>query len=129
MNGDIVLDTSVAIRVLNGEVIASQKILQLSQIFLSPIVVGELLFGAKNSRKSLRNLHHYLEFIDACTVIPLGRKTAEIYSQVRFLLKKGGRPIPMNDIWIAAQCIENDWILVTDDTDFDYVESLRLERW
>jgi tRNA(fMet)-specific endonuclease VapC len=31
--------------------------------------------------------------------------------------------------WIAAQCIENNWVLVTDDTDFNYVDGLILERW
>jgi tRNA(fMet)-specific endonuclease VapC len=35
----------------------------------------------------------------------------------------------MNDLWIAAQCIENNWVLVTDDTDFNYVDGLILERW
>ncbi|MFN6200692.1 MAG: PIN domain-containing protein [Aphanizomenon sp.] len=45
------------------------------------------------------------------------------------MLKRKGRPIPMNDIWIAAQCLEKGWILVTDDTDFDYVDGLVLEHW
>lgn len=35
----------------------------------------------------------------------------------------------MNDVWIAAQCIKHSWVLVTDDTDFDYVDGLILERW
>lgn len=35
----------------------------------------------------------------------------------------------MNDIWIAAQCLEHGWVLVTDDTDFDYVDGLLLQRW
>jgi predicted nucleic acid-binding protein len=43
--------------------------------------------------------------------------------------KRKGRPIPMNDIWIAAQCLQKGWILVTDDTDFDYVDGLVLEHW
>lgn len=36
---------------------------------------------------------------------------------------------PMNDIWIAAQCLEQGWILVTDDTDFAHVEGLIVECW
>lgn len=129
MTVNISLDTSVAIRILNGEIVASSKILKISEIFLSPIVVGELLFGAENSRRSIKNLPKYLEFIKACRTIPLDGRTAEIYSQVRLALKQKGRPIPMNDIWIAAQCIEHDWILVTDDSDFDYIDYLKLERW
>jgi tRNA(fMet)-specific endonuclease VapC len=52
-----------------------------------------------------------------------------MYAQTRLALKRKGRPIPMNDVWIAAQCLEHDWVLVTDDTDFDYVDGLKLERW
>lgn len=35
----------------------------------------------------------------------------------------------MNDVWIAAQCLEYGWVLLVDDTDFDYVDELTLERW
>jgi tRNA(fMet)-specific endonuclease VapC len=35
----------------------------------------------------------------------------------------------MNDVWIAAQCLGQCWIFVTDDTDFSYVDGLALERW
>lgn len=129
MNGKLALDTSVAIRFLNGDQIAVDKVIQLPEIILPTVVVGELLFGAKNSRKSLQNLSQYFEFIKACTTFPLASSTPEIYADVRFALKKKGRPIPMNDIWIAAQCIENGWILVTDDSDFSYIDGLDLERW
>ncbi len=70
-----------------------------------------------------------MEFISACETVPLGRATATIYARTRLGLKRKGRPIPMNDVWIAAQCIEHSWVLVTDDTDFDYVDGLMLERW
>ena len=93
------------------------------------IVVGELLFGAENSTRPLQNLPHYLEFIAACRVVPLGRERATTYAQTRLALKRKGRPIPMNDVWIAAQCLEQGWVLVTDDTDFDYVDQLIVEHW
>ena len=93
------------------------------------IVVGELLFGAENSTRPLQNLPRYLEFIAACRVVPLGRETATMYAQTRLVLKRKGRPIPMNDVWIAAQCLEQGWVLVTDDTDFDYVDELIVEHW
>ena len=95
-----------------------------------PIVaLGELLFGAENSARSVQNLPRYLEFTEVCIVVPLGRQTAAVYAQTRLVLKRKGRPIPMNDIWIAAQCLEQGWVLVTDDTDFGYVDGLVIERW
>jgi len=56
-------------------------------------------------------LPRYLKFIAACIVVPLGRKTAVSYAQTRLALKRKGRPIPMNDVWIAAQCLEQGWVL------------------
>ena len=129
MNGEIALDTSVTIRFLNGEVAITERVLALPEIILPTVVVGELLFGAENSTRWLQNLPRYLEFISACAVEPLGRETATIYARTRLLLKRKGRPIPMNDVWIAAQCLEHGWVLVTDDTDFDYVDGLILEHW
>ena len=129
MSGEIALDTSAAIRFLNGDTTITERVLVLPEIVLPMIVVGELLFGAENSTRPLQNLPRYLEFISVCEVVPLGRATATIYARTRLALKRKGRPIPMNDVWIAAQCIEHGWVLVTNDTDFDYVDKLMLAHW
>lgn len=129
MSGEIALDTSVAIRFLNGDAAITKRLLALPEIVLPTVVVGELLFGAENSTRPLQNLPWYMEFISACTVVALGRETATIYAKTRLALKRKGRPIPMNDVWIAAQCLEHGLVLVTNDTDFDYVDGLILERW
>lgn len=129
MSGEIALDTSVAVRFLNSDIAIIEKVLALTEVILPLVVAGELLFGAENSSRSLQNKPRYLEFISNCTVVPLGLETTAIYAKTRLLLKRQGRPIPINDIWIAAQCLENGWILVTDDTDFDYVNDLVLEHW
>jgi tRNA(fMet)-specific endonuclease VapC len=129
MSGEIALDTSAAVRFLNGNATITERVLVLPEVILPMIVIGELLFGAENSTRPLQNLPRYLEFISACRVVSLGRETATMYAQTRLALKRKGRPIPMNDVWIAAQCLEHGWVLVTDDTDFDYVDGLILERW
>lgn len=129
MSGEIALDTSVAVRFLNGDPEVVSRVLALPEIFLSAIVAGELLFGAENSTRALKNLPRYLEFIEACVVVPIERKTAVVYAQTRLALKRKGRPIPMNDVWIAAHCLELNWVLVTDDSDFDYVDGLVIEHW
>ncbi|BAY92618.1 MULTISPECIES: type II toxin-antitoxin system VapC family toxin [unclassified Tolypothrix] len=129
MSGEIALDTSVAVRFLNGDRVVVSRVLALPEVVLPTVVVGELLFGAENSTRPLQNLPRYLEFIQTCVVVPLSQETATVYAKTRMALKRKGRPIPMNDVWIAAQCLEQAWVLVTDDTDFDYVDNLVLERW
>jgi tRNA(fMet)-specific endonuclease VapC len=98
MSGEIALDTSAAVRFLNGDATITEKLLALPEAILPTIVVGELLFGAENSTRPLQNLPRYLEFVSTCRVVPLGRETATMYAQTRLTLKRKGRPIPMNDV-------------------------------
>jgi tRNA(fMet)-specific endonuclease VapC len=44
-------------------------------------------------------------------------------------LRGEGRPIPENDLWIAATASEHGLVLVTRDEHFDRVEGLLVERW
>lgn len=129
MPGETALDSTMAIRHLNGDPTVVAKVTALPTVVLPLIVVGELLFGAENSARPLENLTRYLQFVDACTVVPMGRETAAIYSRTRCALKRKGCPIPDNDIWIAAQCLEHGWTLATDDEHFAYVNGLAVESW
>jgi tRNA(fMet)-specific endonuclease VapC len=66
---------------LPGCISTTERVLALPEIALPTIVVGELLFGAENSKRPLENLPRYLEFISACEVVSLGRETATIYDE------------------------------------------------
>ena len=48
------------------------------------------------------------------------------YAATRKKLKNKGKPIPENDIWIAATCIVNNIPFLTSDSDFNYVDDLVL---
>ncbi len=63
------------------------------------------------------------------TVLGVSRSTCEIYSLIKRDLKRKGKPIPENDIWIAAITIENQCQLVTRDKHFDEVERLTCINW
>jgi tRNA(fMet)-specific endonuclease VapC len=126
--GEIALDTSIAIRYLNGDEAVVQRVLA-ANVILPLTVVGELLFSAANSGRAAKNLPRYLAFIDACSVRPMRQETAIAYYQVRLNLKQKGKPIPENDIWIAAQCVDNQWTLATNDAHFGNVYGLAVEYW
>jgi len=129
VSSDIALDTSVAVRYLNRDESVMQRLYPYAEVFLPTVVVGELIFGAENSSRAAQNLPRYMEFIELCEIIPIGKSTAIIYAQTNLSLKRKGRAISPNDVWIAAQCIERRWTLVTDDSDFDRVDGLIVERW
>jgi tRNA(fMet)-specific endonuclease VapC len=56
-------------------------------------------------------------------------ETARQYGLIRADLAQKGRPIPDNDVWIAAIAIEYNLVLVTRDTHFENIDKLSIERW
>ena len=129
MNGShIALDTNEAIAVLNNADDAGQWIAAFSVIYLPVPVVGELRFGALNSQRSRENRERVEALVARCRVLDVNVTTAEVYAAVRFRLKQSGKPIPENDVWIAALCVQHGLPLATSDDHFGQVEGLDVVR-
>ncbi len=124
MSGNsVALDTSVAIAVLAGQ--AGALLSQSPQEILLPVpVIGELRYGALNSRRSTENLAEIERLVSRCRVLDITALTATVYARLRLGLKAKGKPIPENDLWIAALCVEHQVTLVTLDGHFDVIEGL-----
>lgn len=129
MNGSsVALDTSVAIDVLAGraESLTAQAITE----FLLPVpVIGELRYGALNSRKPDENLAEVERLVARCRVMDITLATAAVYARLRLQLKTKGKPIPENDLWIAASCVEHDVKLAAVDGHFDAIDDLQRFVW
>jgi tRNA(fMet)-specific endonuclease VapC len=67
--------------------------------------------------------------VSKCTVLKVDQYTAEIYAQIRFELKQKGRPLPDNDIWIAALARQHNLSLVTRDSHFNVVDGIQRMSW
>lgn len=124
MSGNsVALDTSVAIDVLadRAEPLTSQPVAE----FLLPVpVVGELRYGALNSRRADENVAEVERLVARCRILDITLATAEVYARLRLDLKKKGKPIPKNDLWIAALCVEHEVKLAAADSHFDAVDGL-----
>lgn len=90
-------------------------------------VVSELLFGARNSGKAEYNLARYRSFFHDFPLLALNHFAAEHYAEIRLTLKQKGRPIPDNDMWIAAICRAHDATLLTFDRHFAEVPGLQVQ--
>lgn len=55
--------------------------------------------------------------------------TAAVYARLRLQLKTKGKPIPENDLWIAASCLEHDVKLAAVDGHFDAIDDLQRLVW
>ncbi len=61
--------------------------------------------------------------------LALDGATAEVYADVRDKLRRAGRPIPGNDLWIAALVLQYALPLVSRDLHFDFVPGLKRIAW
>ena len=95
-------------------------------ILMSPIVMGELMFGFRNGSQFDKNIRELNEFIThpAVEVIGIAEVTSDRYARIAAQLKRNGTPIPTNDIWLAAQTMETGAELVTMDHHFEKIENL-----
>jgi tRNA(fMet)-specific endonuclease VapC len=129
VSGRYILDTNVVIAILEREIDLESIRSDGREIFLNSIVLGELFFGAEKSQRLEENRARIRFFASVCPVLPCDEDTARYYGAVKFLLQKKGRPIPENDIWIAASARQHGLILASRDGHFEYVEDLVFESW
>ena len=128
-NGNYLLDTNIVIKMLVGDIAIQEKMQNGNNLFLTSLVVGELYYGAQKSGKVTENLHRINIFVEEHIFLPCDLETAQWYGIIRNQLRRKGRPIPNNDIWISALAMQHNLILVTRDSHFNEVESLQVERW
>lgn len=129
MNGvRVALATSIAVAILNSRPDALARFAAEPGVALASIAAGELLFGAANSGRHLANTRRYEGFISQAIVLPVTLTTARLYARLRLQLRQAGRPIPENDLWIAATCLEHNLVLGTADAHFSCCPDLATEN-
>ena len=98
-------------------------------LFIPAIVLGEYRFGIKVTRdRRIRDA--WLEEVEsAVIVLDVNSETARHYADVREELRKARKPIPENDLWIAALARQHELPVITRDTHFDHVTNLRRVDW
>ena len=126
------LDANAVIGLLNdrNSLLAQRaRLHKASDIAISAIVAHELFYGAFNSKFVLKNISKIEDVMNASQIIFCDANTAKIYGQIKAKLKKAGKPIPENDIWIAATALQYDMPLVTRDVHFKNVHGLNVVKW
>jgi tRNA(fMet)-specific endonuclease VapC len=125
----LILDTNALSALADGDETLEPVVRQASEIALPVIVLGEYQYGIRRSRNRNRYERWLAEVIAACQVLIVDETTALRYAQIRDELKDLGRPIPSNDLWIAALARQHDLPLLSRDGHFDWVPSLNRVGW
>jgi len=122
----IALDTNQAIAWLNGRPGMDLWITRFSNVYLPVIVIGELRFGALKSLRAGNNISKIESLISRCGILEVKENTAAVYARLRLGLMQKGRPIPENDLWIAAICVEHGVALASVDVHLKEVDGLQI---
>ena len=130
-SGKYLLDTNILIAILTDDMTihVQDETQNVPKVSLPSPAVGELYYGARKSGRPIENLTKVNRLTQRFPLISCDLETAQWYGIIKERLRRKGRPIPNNDIWIAAIAMQYDLILVTRDAHFDEVESLQTERW
>ena len=126
---DLALDTNAVSALLEGDGALLELLGGVTRFALPVIVVGEYRFGLQRSRHRKQLAALLDELVAESDLLLVDDHTTLHYAQVREALRAKGRPLPENDVWIAALCRQHERALVTRDSDFQHVASLTAVRW
>ncbi len=129
MNGRYLLDTNIVIALFAGETAVVDQIAQAEELFIPSIVLGELFYGAARSVRAKENQERVAQLAVTNAILNCDKDTAVWYGQVKNQLAHLGRPIPENDIWIAATALVHNLTLVSRDHHFHEVHDLKVLTW
>ena len=124
----ILIDTNIYTHALRGEQETISVLQQVQEIGICSISIGELLSGFKAGTRGKKNREELAEFLDAPRVKIFGidEDTAEFYATILDELRKKGKPVPTNDIWIASVAFQYGFPLFTKDRHFEQISGLIL---
>jgi len=123
----LLLDTNAYSKYLRGDPRILDALAGAGLVYMSVFVLGELFSGFRSGSKEKANRQILEAFIakPVVRVLDATRETADYFGLIKSSLEKAGRPIPLNDVWIAAHALETGSVLVTYDTHFAVVPGLR----
>lgn len=123
----VVLDTNICSGYAEGRPEVVEAIVEYGKsLYLPVIVLGELTYGYMKSRRQEYNEKKLRQFINRLQVeiIWVDEGVARKYGLIYFSLQKKGSKIPINDVWIAACCMEVGGVFLTRDRHFQLIDQI-----
>jgi tRNA(fMet)-specific endonuclease VapC len=124
-----IADSNIVIDIFNGNKKFADKFSGQKEILIPVIVIGELYTGINRVVNKAKHLKKLIDFLPLCKVINIDMDTAKIYGELVAALYRKGKPLPTNDIWIAATAIQHSLTVATKDNHFQEIDGLLLEIW
>lgn len=125
----VMLDTSAYSAYLKGNAEVKQALQEADEIYLNPVVLGELYAGFARGGREKKNRDILREFLASTRVqvVVIDEETAQRYTAIITYLWSKGTPIPTSDIWIAATAMQYGLKLITTDSHYRNVPQIIVE--
>ncbi len=126
----LALDTNVYTAYMRGAAEVRAKVRAAQRVVLPVATVAELLYGFRHGTRYEKNRTQLEEFLASPFVEfhPATFETADRFGRISAQLRRAGTPIPVNDVWIAAQAMESGAVLLTGDGHFERISGLTFIR-
>jgi predicted nucleic acid-binding protein len=127
----IILDTSAYSAFLKGKSYIKHSLQKAYEIYINPVILGELLSGFIKGKKEHENRGILQDFLSSSRVhiIDIDEETSERYAVIKSYLTMEGTPIPANDIWIAASAMQYGLKVLTTDQHYLKVPQIIVEYY
>ncbi len=123
------LDTSAYSMLRRGHTGIRDTLQAAEAVYVSPVVLGELHSGFRGGARTTENERLLGQFLlsPRVEIAAIAEETAVCYAEILHHLRGMGRPIPTNDVWVAAGAMERGLRIVATDTHFRVIPQIRLE--
>lgn len=125
----LILDTNALSAVAEGNSKVLSILAAAQRLALPVIVIGEYRYGIGRSLHSARYQQWLEGFIAVCDVFDVTEQTARFYAAISTELRRVGKPIPANDLWIAALSRQHGQPILSQDHHFDFIEGIERIDW
>jgi predicted nucleic acid-binding protein len=125
----LIIDTNALSAFVDGDSEVGAILALQHRAAIPAIVLGEFRYGIMGSRhrKAYEEwLQGHLRQFDLLSVTA---ETTVSYAALRATLKRLGRPIPANDVWIAALAMQHRMPILSRDEHFDTLSRVRRICW
>ena len=125
---NLLIDTNIYTGMMKGDREVKSQLQRAAEIGICSVSIGELLSGFKGGNREQQNREELGQFLDSPRVCihVVDENTAEFYAEILNSLRKAGKPVPTNDIWIAAVALQHGWKVFTKDSHFKQIKGLML---
>ena len=125
----MILDTNALSAAAENNAALAAILGRVEELAIPVVVLGEYRYGIAQSRNRSSYESWLSALLNDCIVLDVNEPTTHYYAEITLELKRKGKPIPTNDIWIAALCRQHSLPLLSQDRHFDWIAGSRRVGW